>query len=169
MDELVVLGRAESRVEVLDDDDLDAGLAEHPEPLGRVEEERRRGADENLVRVRIERDDGRPSAALAGLLEEPAEQVPMTEWIRRTRRRRRTTGRAPRARPSTPATTSIAPSAIRRPRRRERVDQDLVRCQPAVRHVAMATSRPLPSRTRIGAPLARGMAARMNVPSARSP
>ena len=79
VDELVILGRAQSRVEMLDDDDLDAGLAEHPEPFGWVEEEWRRGADENLVRVGIKRDDGRPGTATPGLLDEPAEQIAMTE------------------------------------------------------------------------------------------
>jgi hypothetical protein len=50
-EERVVLGRPEGAVEVLDDDDLDAGRAEQPQPLLRVEQQRRRGAEDDLVGV----------------------------------------------------------------------------------------------------------------------
>ena len=71
----VVLRRPERGVEVLDDDDLDAGRAEQPEPLLGVEQERRRRAEDHLVGVGVERDDGRAGVVRLGLQVEVAEQV----------------------------------------------------------------------------------------------
>jgi hypothetical protein len=57
---------------VLDDGDLDAGLLEPFEPFDRVEQEGRCGADENLVGMMVEGDDGRSRAADGRLVNEVA-------------------------------------------------------------------------------------------------
>jgi hypothetical protein len=79
VEELVVLGHPERRVEMLDHDDLDPGLLEEADPFLGIEEERWRCADDHLIRMRVERDHRRPSAAAARLGHEVPEQVLMTE------------------------------------------------------------------------------------------
>ena len=66
-------------VEVLDDGDVDPGCGEQPQPLVGIAQERRRGPDEDLVGVVIERDDGRPRRPAPGRPAELAEQVGMAE------------------------------------------------------------------------------------------
>ena len=66
-------------VEVLDDRDLDARGGESFEPFAGVEQEGRRGAPQDLVRMVIEGDDGRPGVARPSLGDEMLEEVRVAE------------------------------------------------------------------------------------------
>ena len=134
-EERVVLGRTQRGVEVLDDDDLDAGLPSSRRRLGRIEQERRRRAEDHLVGVRVERDDRRrgPAAARASYDEVP-EQVRWPRWIpsntpmtAKMRAVVRSQG-VDAGRPSTGPRSGIRGRVCRC----RRVDQDLVRREAAV-------------------------------------
>ena len=79
LDEDVVRRRAQRGIEVLDDGHLDAGRLESLEPLDRVEQERRRLPDEDLVGMMVEGDDGRSRGAGRGLADQVPEQVGVAE------------------------------------------------------------------------------------------
>ena len=73
-----VVGRPANRfVEVLDDGHGHALRRESLEALVRIEQERRRGPGQDLVRMVVERDDRRPGVPDARLHPKVLEQVPM--------------------------------------------------------------------------------------------
>jgi len=60
---------------VLNNRHLHAGSSQSLEALLRVQEERRRHAPQDLVRVSVERDHRRPGVPLCGFMSEVADQV----------------------------------------------------------------------------------------------
>ena len=79
LDEHVVGRLPQGGIERLDDRDLDTGLGQALETLGRIEQERRRMAGQHLVGVVVEGDDRRPGVTGRRLRHEMAEQVQMAE------------------------------------------------------------------------------------------
>ena len=78
-DERLVRRLAQPHVEVDDDGRGHAGLGQPRHALVRVAQERRRRAGEDLVRVVVERDHGRPGAARGGLAHEVLEEVDVAQ------------------------------------------------------------------------------------------
>ena len=136
-------GRLPQRlVEMLDDRHLDARGGQPFEPFAGVEQERRGGAPQDLVRVVIEGDDRRLGAARPGLGDEMLEEVGVAEvhpveHADDDEDRDRASGRSP----SIPSTTCIPGSAHRR-RPRVRRDEDLVGREAAARGRGDGDQRP---------------------------
>ena len=155
-DEDVVLGHPERRVEVLDDGHLDPGRREPGEPLLGIEQERRRVAQDDLVRVGVERDHGRPRGVRCG----PPRAAGRAGsggrgGARRTRRRRRrgargrVSARRPRGRRPSTASRPAGSGVARGDRGRERrVDEDLVGCQAPVADRGHGDGAPVADRRR---------------------